>query len=33
MRVARIKLKDGTELIARGQYIYTGDLNDLFSDG
>lgn len=33
MRVARIKLKDGTELIARGQYIYASDLNQHLLEG
>ena len=33
MRVARIKLKDGTELVARGKYIYTSDLNQHLLEG
>lgn len=33
MRKARIKLKDGTELVARGQYLYSGDLNQYLFEG
>ena len=33
MRVARIKLKDGTELVASGQYIYASDLNQHLLEG
>lgn len=33
MRVARIKLKDGTKLVARGQYIYASDLNQHLLEG
>ena len=33
MRIARIKLKDGTELVASGQYLYSGDLNQYLLEG
>ena len=33
MRIARIKLKDGTELVASGQYLYSGDLNQYLFEG
>lgn len=33
MRIARIKLKDGTELVVSGQYLYSGDLNQYLFEG
>ena len=33
MRIARIKLKDGTLLVARGKYLCSGDLNQYLLEG
>lgn len=33
MRIARIKLKDGTLLVTSGQYLYSGDLNQYVLEG
>lgn len=33
MRIARIKLKDGTILVTSGQYLYTNDLNQYLLEG
>lgn len=33
MRIARIKLKDGTILATSGQYLYCGDLNQHLLEG
>lgn len=33
MRIAIIKLEDGTELVTRSQYLYSGDLNQCLLEG